>query len=128
MSSKNPGRGRGFSMHGSIIGSTVGNNNTVGDITVTWNSETAAASVAELREAIALLLARVEAAEGGAPTERIRYELEAIDEELDSEQPDGAVVGSRWALVHRLLGPLRAVGAVAHSAEQVVTLVRALFG
>ncbi|MGH4023153.1 MAG: hypothetical protein ACRDRV_01055 [Pseudonocardiaceae bacterium] len=111
-----------------MIGNAFGDNSSVGDVTVTWNGETGSASVEDLREAIALLLARVDAAESGAPDERIRYELQAIDEELDSDRPDGAVVSSRWTLVHRLLGPLREAGGIAQSIEQVMALVRALFG
>ncbi|MCA1674936.1 MAG: hypothetical protein LC799_23025 [Actinobacteria bacterium] len=111
-----------------MIGNAFGDNSTVGDVTVTWNGDNGSATVEDLREAIALLLARVEAAESGASGERIRYELQAIDEELDSEKPDGTVVSSRWALVTRLLGPLREAGGIAQSVEQVLALVRALFG
>jgi hypothetical protein len=128
MNPQNPGRGQRFSIHGPVIGSAFGDNSTVGDVTVTWHSGTGSASVDDLREAIAVLLARIEAAGGGAQDERIRYELQAIDEELDAEKPDGAMVSSRWALVHRLLGPLREVGGIAQSAGQVLELVRALFG
>ena len=96
MNPENPGRGQRFSIHGSVIGSALGDNSSVGDVdvTVTWRCETGGASVDDLREAIAALLALVEAAQS-ASGDRIRYELQAIDEELDSEKPDGTVVSAR---------------------------------
>ncbi|MGH3905243.1 MAG: hypothetical protein ACRDTE_13790 [Pseudonocardiaceae bacterium] len=111
-----------------MIGSALGDNSTVGDVTVTWNDEAGSASLEDLHEAIELLLAQIEEAGSDVADGRIRYELQTIEEELDEDEPDGAVVRSRWKQVQKLLGPLQQVGGIAQSAEQIFTLIRTLFG
>ena len=127
MNVERPGRSQRFSIRGPVIGSAFGDNSTVGDVSVTWNDETGSASLEDLHEAIALLLAQIEEAGGDVADGRIRYELQTIEEELDGDEPDGAVVRSRWKQVQKLLGPLQHVGGIAQSVEQIFTLIRTLF-
>ncbi|MGH3914080.1 MAG: hypothetical protein ACRDTC_11845 [Pseudonocardiaceae bacterium] len=104
----------------------------MGNVTVTPTGETDPASLEDLQEAIALLRDQLEAAVGSEVDEttdgRIQYELETIEEELDEDEPDEAVVRSRWKQVQKLLGPLQHVADIARSTEQIMTLIRALFG
>lgn len=129
MSRRDPRRDRDFVIGGSVIGSVIGDDNSNTNITVTSADETDAAALEDLQEAIALLWEQVEAAGGGEAADgRLQYELQTIEEELDEEEPDGAAVRSRWKQVQKLLGPLQHVAGIARSTEQILTLIRALFG
>ncbi len=126
--SKNDPKGGDFTISAPITGSAIANNSTMKNVTVTPPGDTSSKSLDDLREAIALLLAQVEAAGGSEAADgRIRYEIQTIEEELDEEEPDGAAVRSRWKQVQKLLGPLQHVAGIAQSTEQILTLIRTLF-
>ncbi|MGH3931733.1 MAG: hypothetical protein ACRDTF_17370, partial [Pseudonocardiaceae bacterium] len=127
MNMKSPRRGQNFFEGGSMIGNAFGNNSKVGNVTVTSTDEAGATTLEDLQEAIALLREQIEAADGSAvQDDRLQYELQTIEEELDEEEPDGAAVRSRWKQVQKLLGPLQHVAGIAHSTEQILTFIRAL--
>lgn len=131
MSKKRPRPGQNFFAGGSVIGNAFGDNSKVkvGNVSVTSTDETGAASLEDLLEAIALLRTQVEAAGGSEAADgRIPYELQTIKEELDEDEPDGAAVRSRWKQVQKLLGPLQHVAGIAQSTEQILMLIRTLFG
>lgn len=112
---------------GSVAGSLIGDNNR--DITITTTGETSSASLDDLRAAIALLRTEIEAAGGSKPaeTEKVRAELGKFEEELGADNPDGEMVGIRWKLVQKLLGPLQHVASIAQLADRILTLTRTLF-
>lgn len=125
MSTRGPRRGRDIFVGGSITGSIIGDGNSDIDITIGPDVETYSASLDDLREAIALLRAEVEAAGGGEPAgSRVQYELQTIEDELGEDEPDGGTVRSRWKQVLKLLGPLKDLASVA----QTTTAILALFG
>lgn len=129
MSTKGPYRDRGFVVGGPMVNSAIGDGNVVrGNRAIGFNRvETAA--LEDLRQEIVALLTQVETAGGDDATEeRIRYELQTIKEELDEDEPEGAVVRSRWKQVQKLLAPLQHVATITQSAERVLTLVHTLFG
>lgn len=129
MNRKDPRRGRNFAVGGSVIGSVIGDGNSNTSITVHSIGETGAVALEDLQEAIALLWEQVEAAGGSETADgRLRYEFEIIEEELDEEEPDGAAVRSRWKQAQKLLGPLQHVAGIAHSTEQIIAMIRTLFG
>ncbi|MGH3811487.1 MAG: hypothetical protein ACRDUV_03380 [Pseudonocardiaceae bacterium] len=113
---------------GSVTGSLIGDNNR--DITITTTGETSSASVDDLRAAIALLRAEIGAAAGSklAETEKVQAELSNFDEEVGVDNPDAEMVGIRWKLVQKLLGPLQHVASIAQLADRILTLTRTLFG
>jgi hypothetical protein len=119
MSTKRPRRGRDFFVGGSITGSIIGDGNSDIDITIGPDVETDSASLDDLRKAIALLRAEVEAADS-----RVQYELQTIQDELGGNEPDGEAVRSRWKQVLKLLGPLKDLASVA----QITASILALFG
>lgn len=123
MITKGPRRGRDIVVGGSITNSVVGDGNS--NITIDWNVETDSASLDNLRKAIALLRAEVEAASSGEPADsRVRYELQTIEDELGENEPDAETVRSRWKQVLKLLEPLKHMASVA----QITTTLLALFG
>lgn len=122
MSTKGRRRGRDIVVGGSITGSVIGDGN-IG-ITIGSNVETDSASFDDLREAIAVLRAEVEAAGSGGPADsRVQYELQTIEDELGENEPDAETVRSRWKQVLKLLGPLKDLASVA----QVTASILALF-
>jgi hypothetical protein len=123
MSMKGPRRGRDIVVGGSITSSVIGDDNS--NIMIGSNVETDSASIDDLREAIALLRAEVEAASSGEPADsRVQYELQTIEDELGEDEPDGGTVRSRWKQVLKLLGPLKDLASVA----QITASILALFG
>lgn len=123
MSTKERRRGRDIFIGGSVTGSNViGDNNR--DITITSTSETGAASLHDLREAIVLLRAEIEAANGGSTdTEQVQSELRQFEKELAKDEPDGDMVSIRWKLVQKLLGPLEHVASIAQLTNRIFTLI-----
>lgn len=125
MSTIRPRQGRDVFVGGSITGSVIGDGNSGIDIRIGPDVESDSASLDDLREAIALLWAEVQAAGGGKPMDtRVQYELQAIEEELGEDEPDGGTVRSRWKQVLKLLGPLKDLASVA----QTTAAILALFG
>lgn len=129
MSKKGPRRGGDFTVIAPVTGSAIANNSTMKNVTITPPGEASSTSLDDLREAIASLREEIGVAGGSeAADDRIRYELQTIEEELDEDEPDGAVVHSRWKQVQKLLGPLQGVAGIAQSTQQILTLIRTLFG
>jgi hypothetical protein len=123
MSTKGPRRGREIFVGGSVTGSLIGDGNK--NITIRSNVEAGSASLDDLREAIALLRAEVEAAGSGEPADsRVQYELQTIEDELGENEPAGETVRSRWKQVLKLLGPLKDLASVA----QITASILAIFG
>lgn len=126
MNRKGPRRGQNFIVGGSAIGNATGDNSTVGNVTVTSTGEISSASLDDLREAIGLLRAEVEAAGGSEPADtEVRYELRKVEEELDEDEPDGGTVCARWKQVQKLLGPLQHAASVAQITDRILTLFAA---
>jgi hypothetical protein len=123
MSTKGSRRGRDIFIGGSVTGSNViGDNNR--DITITLAGETGAASLGDLREAIVLLRAEIEAAGGGSTdTEQVQSELRQFEKELAKDEPDSDMVSIRWKLVQKLLGPLEHVASIAQLANRILALI-----
>ncbi|HEU0090284.1 MAG TPA: hypothetical protein VFQ77_21950 [Pseudonocardiaceae bacterium] len=118
---------RGFAVGGSIDRSVIGDNNS--NITITSIGGSGSASLDDLRDAITLLRAEVDAASASVAVDsHIGYELQTIEDALDEDEPDGAVVRSRWKQVQKLLGPLQDVASIAQSATRVLALIGAFFG
>ncbi|MGH3685397.1 MAG: hypothetical protein ACRDQ9_15405 [Pseudonocardiaceae bacterium] len=123
MNTKRPRRGRDFFVGGSITGSIIGDDNSDISITIGPDTETYSAALDDLREAIALLRAEVETTSGGEPaSSRVQYELQAIEDELGEDEPDGGTVRSRWKQVLKLLGPLKDLASVAQATASILTL------
>ncbi|MGH3820967.1 MAG: hypothetical protein ACRDRE_25150 [Pseudonocardiaceae bacterium] len=123
MNTKRPRRGRDFFVGGSITGSIIGDDNSDISITIGPDTETYSAALDDLREAIALLRAEVETTGGGEPaSSRVQYELQAIEDELGEDEPDGGTVRSRWKQVLKLLGPLKDLASVAQATASILTL------
>lgn len=123
MSTKRPRRGRDIFVGGSITGSIIGDDNSDISITIGPDAETRSAALDELREAIALLRAEVDATGGGEPaSSRVQYELQTIEDELGEDEPDGGTVRSRWKQVLKLLGPLKDLASVAQVTASILTL------
>lgn len=122
------GRDQNFSIGGSVIGSPIGDHSTVGNVTVSSTGETNAASLEDLREAIALLRAEIEAASGSGTTDTaMQYELRQVEDELDEEEPDGETVRVGGKRLQKLLDPLQHVASIAQLTDRVLTLIRTLF-
>ncbi|MGH3805730.1 MAG: hypothetical protein ACRDRU_03620 [Pseudonocardiaceae bacterium] len=123
MNTKRPRRGRDFFVGGSITGSIIGDDNSDISITIGPDTETYSAALDDLREAIALLRAEVETTGGDEPaSSRVQYELQAIEDELGEDEPDGGTVRSRWKQVLKLLGPLKDLASVAQATASILTL------
>ncbi|MGH3794701.1 MAG: hypothetical protein ACRDRT_02220 [Pseudonocardiaceae bacterium] len=128
MNRKGPRRGRDVVIGGSVIGSAIGDSNIVENITLTPDSAGGSASLDDLREAVALLRAQVEAAGGSEPAyPQVRSELPKFEEELNKDEPDGDLVRIRWTLVQKLLGSLPHVAGIAQVTDRIVTLIHTLF-
>lgn len=124
MNRKCPRRDQNFIIGGPAIGNAFGDNSTVGHVRVT--GETGSASLNDLREAIGLLRAKVDAAGGSEPAAtEVRYELRKVEEELDEDEPDGGTVRTRWKQVQKLLGPLQHAASVAQITDRILTLFAA---
>lgn len=123
MSTKRARRGRDIFVGGSITGSIIGDDNSDISITIGPDAETYSAALDDLREAIALLRAEVEATGDGEPaSSRVQYELQTIEDELGEDEPDGGTVRSRWKQVLKLLGPLKDLASVAQTTAAILTL------
>lgn len=128
MNRKKPRRGHDVVIGGSVIGSAVGDGNTVENITISSTGESGSAALDELREAVALLRVRLEqAGEGESAHPEVWSELPKFEEELDKDEPDQELVRIRWTLVHRLLGALPHVAGIAQVTDRIITLMRTLF-
>lgn len=115
-------RSRSFFVGGSVTGSVVGDGNS--NITIGSNAETDSSSLDDLRELIALLRAEVEAVGGGSTdTEEAQSELRQFEKELNKDEPDREMVGIRWKLVQKLLGPLEHVASIAQLTNRILTLI-----
>ncbi len=126
MNRKSRGRDQNFSIGGSAIGNAFGDNSTVGPVRVTSTGEASSASLDDLREAIGLLRAEVEAADGSEPADtELRYELRKVEEELDEDEPDSGTVRTRWKQVQKLFGPLQHAASVAQITDRILTLFAA---
>lgn len=123
MSTKRPRRGRDIFVGGSITGSIIGDDNSDISIAISPDVETCSTALDELREAIALLRAEVDATGGSEPaSSRVQYELQTIEDELGEDEPDGGTVRSRWKQVLKLLGPLKDLASVAQVTASILTL------
>lgn len=128
MSEKRHGRGGDFTISAPVTGSAIVSNGTMKNVTIGSPGDADPASLDDLREAIAALREAVEAAGGRDSADgRLRYELQTIEEELDEQEPDGAVIRSRWTKAQQFLGSVAQVSGIAQSTERILALVHALF-
>jgi len=115
---------KGFVVGGSIIGSAIGDGSVVANSTINWNGDASAASLHDLRAAIASLQAEVDAAGGEfTDTEEVKSELGQLEKEVNKDEPDGEMVRVRWKLVQKLLGPLENVAKIAQLTDRILTLI-----
>ena len=127
MNQKPPRRGSNVSVGGSVIGSAIGNDNTVSgnEIEITATNANARPGIEELRAAIAALRTELDRADTDEKViSEAEYELTKIEESLESDQPDAEAVQVRWKHVRKLLGPLQYTANLAQITDLVLTVFK----
>lgn len=111
---------------GTFIGSAIGQGNTVSNNIITVGDVSVPATLDVLRTAIDAARDELVRTAGNPDAQaEVRYELRKIEQELDEQEPQGAVVRSRWEQVAMVLSPLAAAsGAIA----QITDLITKVFG
>lgn len=111
---------------GTFIGSAIGQGNTVSNNNITVGDVRVHAALDDLRTAIDAARDEIVRTAGNPDAQaEVRYELRKIEQELNEDEPQGAVVRSRWEQVATVLGPLAAAsGAIA----QITDLITKIFG
>ena len=111
---------------GTFIGSALGQSNKVSRNTIAVGSVQPRAPLEDLRKAIATAREKLIGLAGSPETQAdVRYEIRKVEEELAADEPERAVVRSRWEQIAKALGPLATTSA---NIMQITDLITKVFG
>ncbi len=111
---------------GTFIGSALGQGNTIRNNKIIIGELSLGDSGDELRRAIAAARDElVRAAPNPALEAEVGYEIRKIEQELSEQEPQGAVVLSRWEQVVGVLSPL---AAASDAIAKITDLMAKVFG
>jgi hypothetical protein len=111
---------------GTFIGSAVGQGNTISHNKIVIGEVQTSESLDGLRTAIASARDELVRAAGSLDSQaEVGYEIRKIEQELSEEEPQGAVVLSRWEQVTKLLSPL---AAASDAIAKITVLITNVFG
>lgn len=111
---------------GTFIGSALGQGNTIRNDKIIIGELSVSDSCDELRRAIAAARDElVRAAPNPAAQAEVGYEIRKIEQELSEQEPQGAVLLSRWEQVLGVLSPL---AAASDAIAKITELMTKVFG